>query len=57
MWTDVKVRNFENCVESYGKDFGVDRIQRGMFCANVRLLNSLKLSILPKYNKSRFLIF
>jgi len=34
MWTDVKVRNFENCVESYGKDFGVDRIQRGMFCAN-----------------------
>jgi len=34
MWTDVNVIKFEDCVESYGKDFGVDRIQPGMFCAS-----------------------
>ena len=43
MWTDVNVIKFEKCVESYGKDFGVDRIQPGMFCASVRLFITSKM--------------
>ena len=55
MWTDVNVIKFEDCVESYGKDFGVDRIQPGMFCASVRLFitSKAKKSIIIK-NKSSF---